>query len=265
MNLDAVFAAFADEGSLIQIELGLVLLLALAAAIALISRRIRLPYTVALVIVGLALTLVPNPFEFDLSSELILAIIVPPLVFEATLNLKWENLRKDLGIILVLAVLGTLMGAFIVGGIVFAAGQTLVPELEWIFLAAFAFGALISATDPVAVISLFRDLGVGKRLSILVEGESLFNDGIAIVLFGIALSAGAAATTGEGETFELGTALFDFFRISIGGLAVGAGLGYLVSSLLLKNVNDNLIETATTVALAFGAFVIAEELHVSGI
>jgi len=99
----------------------------------------------------------------------------------------------------------------------------------------------------------------------LVEGESLFNDGVAIVLFGIALSAGAAATTGEGEGFELGTALFDFFRISLGGVAVGAILGYLVSSLILKNIDDNLVETATTVALAFGAFVIAEELHVSGI
>jgi len=166
VNLEAPVTALADEGSLIQAELGLVLLLALAAMVAIISRRIRLPYTVALVIVGLALTLVPNPFEFDLSSELILAIIVPPLIFEATLNLKWENLRKDLGLILVLAVFGTLIGAFIVGGIIFAAGQTLIPELEWVFLAAFAFGALISATDPVAVISLFRDLGVGKRLSI---------------------------------------------------------------------------------------------------
>jgi CPA1 family monovalent cation:H+ antiporter len=257
--------ALAEESSLIQTELGLVLLLSLAAIVAIISRRIKLPYTVALVIVGLALTLVPNPFEFDLSSELILALIVPPLIFEATLNLRWDNLKKDLGIILILAVFGTLIGAFIVGAIIYAAGRTLVPELEWIFLAAFAFGALISATDPVAVISLFRDLGVSKRLSILVEGESLFNDGVAIVLFGIALSAGVAATTGEGEGFSLGPALLDFFRISLGGLAVGATLGYLVSSLLLKNVDDNLIETATTVALAFGAFVLAEQLHVSGI
>jgi CPA1 family monovalent cation:H+ antiporter len=265
MNPLANLPTLAEESSLIQAELGLVLLLSLAALVAIVSRRIRLPYTVALVIVGLALTLVPNPFEFDLSSELILAIIVPPLIFEATLSLKWSNLRKDLGIILILAVLGTFIGAFIVGSIIFAAGRTLVPELEWIFLAAFAFGALISATDPVAVISLFRNLGVSKRLSILVEGESLFNDGVAIVLFGIALSAGAAVVTGEGESFELGTAIFDFLRISLGGLAVGGALGYLVSSLLLKNLDDNLIETATTVALAFGAFVIAEELHVSGI
>jgi CPA1 family monovalent cation:H+ antiporter len=250
---------------LIQAEIGLVLLLSLAALVAIVSRRIRLPYTVALVIVGLALTLFPNPFDFDLSSELILALIVPPLIFEATLNLKWDNLKKDLGIILILAVFGTLIGAFLVGTILIIAGRTIVPALDIVFLATFTFGALISATDPVAVISLFRDLGVTKRLSILVEGESLFNDGVAIVLFGIALSAGAAAATGEGESFSLNSAVFDFFRISIGGLAVGAILGYLVSSLLLKNIDDNLIETATTVALAFGAFVIAEQLHVSGI
>jgi CPA1 family monovalent cation:H+ antiporter len=265
MNQLADLSSLTDEGSLVQAELGFVLLLSLAALVAIISRRIRLPYTVALVIVGLALTLVPNPFEFDLSSELILAIIVPPLIFEATLSLRWKNLRKDLGIILILAVVGTFIGAFIVGTIIYAAGQTLVPELEWMFLAAFAFGSHNSATDPVAVISLFRNLGVSKRLLILVEGESLFNDGVAIVLFGIALSAGAAVVTGEGESFSLGTAIFDFLRISIGGLAVGAALGYLVSSLILKNVDDNLVETATTVALAFGAFVIAEELHVSGI
>ncbi len=265
MNPLLLFASQAEDSSLIQAEIGLVLLLSLAALVAIVSRRIKLPYTVALVIVGLALTLVPNPFDFDLSSELILALIVPPLIFEATLNLKWDNLKKDLGIILILAVFGTLIGAFLVGAILIIAGRTIVPALDVVFLATFTFGALISATDPVAVISLFRDLGVTKRLSILVEGESLFNDGVAIVLFGIALSAGAAAATGEGESFSLNTAILDFFRISIGGLAVGAILGYLVSSLLLKSIDDNLIETATTVALAFGAFVIAEELHVSGI
>ena len=113
MNPLAYLPSLTDESSLIQAELGFVLLLSLAALVAIISRRIRLPYTVALVIVGLALTLVPNPFEFDLSSELILAIIVPPLIFEATLSLKWNNLKKDLGIILILAVIGTFIGAFI--------------------------------------------------------------------------------------------------------------------------------------------------------
>ena len=163
-----MFSTSAEESGLIQAELGFVLLLSIAALVAIISRRIRLPYTVALVLVGLALSFVPNPFDFNLSSELILALLVPPLIFEATLNIRWETLRRNLAPILLLAVIGTLIGTFIVGGIVMAAKQTLVPELHIPIAAAIAFGALISATDPVAVIALFRDLGVSKRLGILV-------------------------------------------------------------------------------------------------
>ncbi len=265
MDILGLSSAQAEESGLIQAEIGFVLLLSIAALVAIISRRIRLPYTVALVLVGLALTFVPNPFDFNLSSELILALLVPPLIFEATLNIRWEILRRNLAPILLLAVFGTLIGTFIVTGIVLGAEQTLVPDLHIPIAAAIAFGALISATDPVAVIALFRDLGVSKRLGILVEGESLFNDGVAIVIFGLAVSAGAVAATGEGEGFNLVDGLIDFFRISVGGLLVGALLGYLVSSIILKNLDDNLVETATTVALAFGAFILAEQIHVSGL
>lgn len=254
-----------EESDLIQTELAFVVILSLAALVAIVSRRIRLPYTVALVIVGLALSFIPNPIDIDLSSELILVLLVPPLIFEATLNLRWEVLRQNLAVILLLALVGTLMGTLIVGGIITIAGRTLVPELEVAAVAALAFGALISATDPVAVIALFRDLGVSKRLSVLVEGESLFNDGVAIVLFNIALTAGAALAVGEGESFKLGLAVGEFLQVFFGGLVVGAILGYIVSTVILKNVDDNLIETATTVALAFGSFIVAEQFHVSGV
>jgi Na+:H+ antiporter len=254
-----------EESQLVQTELAFVLLLSLSALVAIVSRRIRLPYTVALVLVGLALSFFPSPIAIDLSSELILAILVPPLIFEATLNMPWEQLRRNLAPILLLAIVGTSAGAFIVATIITIAGDTLVPELDIAFAATFAFGALISATDPVAVISLFRELGVGRRLSILVEGESLFNDGVAIVIFNLALAAGAIAVTGEGEALGPVRVIGDFLRVSVGGLAVGALLGFLVSTVILKNVDDALIETATTVALAFGAFIVAEELHVSGV
>jgi CPA1 family monovalent cation:H+ antiporter len=254
-----------EESQLIQTELAFILLLSLSALVAIVSRRIRLPYTVALVLVGLALSLFPSPIEIDFSSELILAILVPPLIFEATLSMRWEILRRNLAPILLLAVVGTSVGTFIVATIITIAGDTLVPELNIAFAATFAFGALISATDPVAVISLFRELGVGRRLSILVEGESLFNDGVAIVIFNLALAAGAVAITGEGEPLGPVTVVGEFLRVSFGGLAVGALLGFLVSTVILKNVDDALIETATSVALAFGAFIVAEELHVSGV
>ncbi len=264
MDILALQAA-AEESELFQTEIAFVLILSLAALVAIVSRRIRLPYTVALVLVGLALSFIPNPIDIDLSSELILAILVPPLIFEATLNLRWETLRKNMGLILLLAVVGTFIGTLIVGFMVKLAGQTLIPELDISIIAILAFGALISATDPVAVIALFRNLGVSKRLSVLVEGESLFNDGVAIVLFQLALTAGAAMASGEGQVFNLGIAIGEFLRVFFGGLAVGAILGYLVSTVILKNVDDHLIETATTVALAFGAFILAEQFDVSGV
>ena len=258
---------FQESGvsEVIEGELIFVVLLSIAALVAIASRRIRLPYTVALVLVGLVLSLLPNPLEIELSSELILALLVPPLIFEATLNLKWEKLRYDLPLILLLAVGGTLISTFIVGGIVLLIGRPFIPGVEIPFTAAIAFGALISATDPVAVLAFFRSLGVAKRLSVLVEGESLFNDGVAIVIFTIAIAAGAAATGQGGEAFSLGNAIGEFFKVSFGGLAVGVGLGLVVSYVILKNVDDHLIETATTVALAFGSYVVAEEIHVSGI
>jgi len=266
MDFNLISLLFAEESDLLQTELAIVLLLSLAALVAVIARRIpQLPYTVALVIVGLVLSFFPNPFNIDLSSELILSILVPPLIFEATLNLKWENLRKNLVPILLLAVVGTFVGALIVSGILVLASRTFLPELILPFTAAFAFGALISATDPVAVIALFRDLGVSKRLAILVEGESLFNDGVAIVIFNLALVAGISMASGSQETFNLTSAIIEFLRVFLGGIIVGILLGYLVSTIILKNVDDHLVETATTVALAFGAFILAEQLEVSGL
>ncbi len=240
---------------IIQQELGIVILLSIAALVAIFIRRVRLPYTVALVIVGLILSFFPNFLGVDIGSELILAVLVPPLLFEATLHLHWEQLKRDLIPVLMLALGGTLLGTFVVGFIV-----TQVLE-EVPLLAAMAFGALISATDPVAVIAFFRTLGVSKRLSILVEGESLFNDGVAIVIFNLAI--GAAATGINGVVFN--EALISFVKVAFGGVGIGLFLGYVVSYIILKNVDDHLIETATTVALAYGAYVIAEEFHLSGI
>jgi CPA1 family monovalent cation:H+ antiporter len=234
--------------------------LTIAAIVAIVIRRVRFPYTVALVLVGLVLSFFPNVLSLDVSSELILAVLVPPLIFEATLHIKWRELREDLPLVLFLAVGGTLVSTFIVGILVF-------QFLDIPLIGALAFGALISATDPVAVIAFFRRLGVSKRLSILMEGESLLNDGVAIVIFSLALNAAtvAAVSGTDAVDFSLSTAILEFFRVSMGGLGIGLVLGYVVSYVVLKNVDDHLIETATTVALAFGAYVLGERLHVSGI
>lgn len=243
-----------ETTTLIDLELGFVILLSIAALVAIFNQRIRMPFTVALVVVGLILSFFPNLLEFSVSSDLILAILVPPLLFEATLHIKWEGLKADLAPILLLAVGGTLISTFIVGGIV-------VQVLDVPFAAAIAFGALISATDPVAVIAFFRSLGVSKRLSILVEGESLFNDGVAIVVFSLAIAMATDPTGG----FVLSAAIIEFLRVALGGLAVGLALGFAVSYLILKNVDNAMIETTTSVAVAFGAYVAAEQFHLSGI
>ena len=268
---------FADvalwQSEFVLTEISYVALLAVAALVAIVTRYggvlTRVPYTVALVVVGLLATLLNTRLELPVGSDLILFLLVPPLLFESTLHLEWSKLRKDLGPILLLAFAGTLISTFIV-----AIAVDLFPALDVPFAAAIAFGALISATDPVAVIAFFRTLGVSKRLTVLVEGESLFNDGIAIVIFTLALSTGEAIELGEAAGFDLISALSDFIIIAGGGLAVGVVLGGFVSYVILKNVDDHLIETATTLALAFGSFLVAEEfgliigdnhLHLSGI
>jgi CPA1 family monovalent cation:H+ antiporter len=250
-----------EASAFLQAEIAIVALLATAAIVAILARRLRrMPYTVALVLAGLALTfLSPDLLNLgERTGEVILLILVPPLVFEATLHIKWRDLRADLSHILMLAVVGSLLGAVVVA-----------LPIAWLLgfppLAAFTFGALIAATDPVAVISFFRSLGVTKRLALLVEGESLFNDGVAIVLFTVALGAAEAALSGNGGAFSFGGAVLSFIRVAFGGLFVGITLGFAVSYVILKNVDDHLIETGTTVAVAFGAFVVAEQFHLSGI
>jgi CPA1 family monovalent cation:H+ antiporter len=257
----------------IEQELTYVLLLAIAGLIAILTRYVRLvrrvPYTVALVVVGLLVALFVEPVEVPISSDLILALLVPPLLFESTLHLKWRALKDDLVPVLLLALGGSLISSFLVALLLESSNVIELP-----LAAAIAFGALISATDPVAVVAFFRSLGVSKRLTVLVEGESLLNDGIAIVIFSLAVGAGTAINAGTYEGFNLGGAIIDFLVVAGGGLLVGIILGGFVSHVILRNVDDHLIETVTTVTLALGSFLVAEEfglligrpeLHLSGI
>lgn len=248
----------AEESALLRQETAAVVLLGIAAVVAVIASRIKFPYTVALVIAGFAASTLGELVAVDVSPDLILALLVPPLLFEATLHLPWAKLKADLVPVLLLALLGTFVGTIGLGYVVhWSLGLPLA--------AAFAFGALISATDPVAVIAFFKALGAPKRLSVLVEGESLFNDAVAVVAVGLALSA---------SSFTVSGAAVDFFVISAGGIAIGLILGYLVSAVFLARVDDPLIETSTTLAVAYGSFLLAEEfgkiigqddLHFSGI
>lgn len=225
-------------------------LLLIASLVAIAVRRLHIPYTVALVVVGLLLT-AQSSLSFELTPELILGLFVPPLVFEAAFQLKFSELRRNLTFILVLAVPGVILTTLIVGGLL-SIGTSLS------LTAALVFGALIAATDPVAVVALFRLLGVPKRLAVLVEGESLLNDGTALVLFNLML---AVALTGQ---FNLIGSVFDFIRVSAGGVVIGLGLGWLISRLIAR-IDDYLIEITLTTVLAYGAYLLAEQFHFSGV
>jgi CPA1 family monovalent cation:H+ antiporter len=263
-------AQTASDPTLIQQEIVFVLLLLLISAVAIVVRKVRLPYTVALVIAGLALAVLPteglvklpqgvitlphgNGASDEVTSQLILALLVPPLVFEAALRLNLRTLRKEWLPIFLLAVPGVLITAAMVGAVVSFA-------LEVPIALAMVFGALISATDPVAVIAFFRTLGVDKRLSILLEGESLINDGVAVVLFTLAVAAAGSAAAPP--TLQEG--LFEFVRVAGGGILVGLATG-LVAAQIVSRLDDRLVETTLSMALAFGSFVAAQSLDVSGI
>ncbi len=257
----ALLLAAEESGELIRQEIAAVVLLAIAAGVAVVAKRLRFPYTVALVLAGFAAALLGDLVAVDVSPDLILALLVPPLLFEATLHLPWAKLKADLVPVLLLALVGTAVGTLGLGALVHYA-----LDIPW--AAAFAFGALISATDPVAVIAFFKSLGTPKRLSVLVEGESLFNDAVAVVAFGLAVAVA------EGGEFSVGGAATDFIVVSAGGLLVGVVLGYLVGEIFLSRIDDPLIETSTTLALAYGSFLLAEEFgaiigepdfHLSGI
>jgi CPA1 family monovalent cation:H+ antiporter len=226
-----------------------------AALVAIVGRRLRVPYTVALVVAGLLLTYQQTE-PVELTSELILAVLVPPLVFEAAFHIQLRQLRDNLLPILALAIPGVLLTTAVVGLIV-AVG------LHIPLMTGLVFGAVISATDPVSVVALFRRLNVPRRLAVIVEGESLFNDGTAIVLFQLVLAAALPASAGLHRPSPA-VAVLDFIRVSAGGIALGLGLGWLTAKLVAW-LDDYLIETTLTTILAFGAFVLAERWHVSGV
>jgi CPA1 family monovalent cation:H+ antiporter len=229
---------------------GFTALLAAAVVVALVSRRIGVPYTVALVLVGLAVAALAPASVVEISPELVLLVLLPGLVFEASFQTDLSSLRRTFGGIVLMAIPGVLITAAVVA-IALHLGTGLPLDL------AFVVGAMVSATDPVAVIATFRRLGTPRGLSTLVEGESLFNDGTAIVVFSIALRAVSGEVT-------VADAVSSFVLTIVVSVIIGGVAGYLASR-IVATVDDHLIETTLTVLLAYGTYVIADVLHESGV
>ncbi len=244
---------------------GTIILLLIAAITLAMSKRIHLPFSVLLVIVGIIVSSLveyyPNIFNslhgIGLSPDLILYVFLPTLIFESAYNLDARQLWHNLLPVLVLAVPGLLLSTAIIGGIVHLA--TSIPLMFSLLL-----GAILSATDPVAVIALFKRLGAPERLTILVEGESLFNDATAIVLAKILLFIAIANSDVTSGHILSGTS--DFFIVFIGGLFVGFVMGWITGLVLGTVHSDPSIEITLTTILAYASFLVAEEwLHVSGV
>ncbi|MBI3980084.1 MAG: cation:proton antiporter [Chloroflexi bacterium] len=243
------------------VALLVVLLLAVVIVSALL-KRLPIPFTVALVTIGIALGLLREQPAFHglaqlrLSPDLILFIFLPTLLFAAAFHINARHFLEVLPPVLALAVPGVVLCALVVGATMWLGAGVALPV-------ALLFGAVVSATDPVAVLAIFRELGVSRRLAMLMDGESLLNDGTALVLFQTLL---AIVIAGQALTLPTGlAAIWSFSLVSLGGAAAGAALALVIAQ-FFQRVHDAMVEITLAIILAYGSFLLAEEyLHVSGV
>lgn len=235
-----------------------VILFSIATGVAILVRRLEVPYTVALVLVGLALGSLQLLEAPHLTKELLFAVFLPGLLFDAAFNLDAREFKQNALAISALAVPGVIIGialtAVIVTGVI--GWFALAPYFDWRL--GLVFGALVAATDPIAVVGLFRHLNAPARLRMLVEGESLMNDGTSIVLLTLILAfVGGTATSA-------GAILVRFTTIVGGGVLVGAVIGFGISRIIAA-VDDAMIEITLTTIAAYGSFIVGEQFHYSGV
>src|SRR3989344_2350501 len=248
--------------------LAVVFLLFLSAYAAVYTKSIRLPYTVVLVLFGIVLSAVSSfePFAFlnilELSPDLVFYLFLPMLIFEGAYNIRFLELRSVLKTVSALAVITLLISALFIGWALSLFFPFIGFEIP--FLTLLLFGALISATDPIAALAIFRELGVPKRLRLLLEGESIANDGTALVLFQVVLvltTAGGALTLAK-----VGQGIGQFGILVGGGVIFGVVMGVLFARLIEKIRNMAVVEITLTLVLAHSTFIFAEKFfHVSGI
>lgn len=230
-------------------------------------KRSKVPYTIGLVLFGMATALalrwvapeILQEISFSyFSPPVIIYALIPALIFEAAMNIDSRLLIKNLAPVLTLAIPGLALSIGVVGVALHCFCHV---DLG----AALLFGALISATDPVAVVHLFREIGAPKRLAVLVDGESLFNDATAIVAFNgmIALFLKDASRSGAPT---LASGLFEFVYVFLGGLAIGSAIAWIVLWLLRRSQKDPLIQISASVGVAYFSFAFANYyLEVSGV
>jgi CPA1 family monovalent cation:H+ antiporter len=227
------------------------LLLLIAAVVAMLSKRLRLPYSVGLVTAGFCLAVLPFAPPVQLTKDFLFTALLPPLLFDSAFHIHWDWLRRNALVIGVLATVGVILSASVT-----AAGMHYAMGWQW--TDALIFGALIAATDPVSVIATFKEAGVHGRLLVLIEAESLFNDGTAAVAFGV-----VAALT-AGQQFAPAHIAVLLVQTIGGGVACGAAVA-VVSLLLMGRTTDHLVEITFTTVAAYGSFLLADHFGLSGV
>jgi CPA1 family monovalent cation:H+ antiporter len=206
---------------------------------------------VGLVFTGVVLSLHPFFFDVLFTKDLIFNVFLPPLIFEAALQIHWKELRKELPVVLLLATAGVCLSWGVT-----TLGMRYIARWDW--SGALLFGILIAATDPVSVIATFKEAGVHGRLRLLVEAESLLNDGTAAVGFGVilAFSAGNSLSV-SGITKTLIVTIFG--GLLCGGIVAGTII------VLARRTPDHLVEIVFTTFAAYASFLLAEHFHFSGV
>lgn len=231
------------------------LVLSVSLGVATLSRMFsilrNIPYTLLLLLVGLGLAVLDVRL-INLSPQLILFIFLPPLLFEAAWNLNWKRLKQYAVPIVLYAVLGVVICVgSLVWGLQTFAGASLATAL--------LVGASLSATDPVSVVALFRELGVDKKLTTVMEGESLFNDGVAVVAFNLLLGIALGM-----EQFSVSVTVARFLVFVGVGVSLGGLIGFGIS-FLTQRFDIPLVEQSLTLVSAYGTYLVAEELGGSGV
>lgn len=228
----------------------LVVLLMVMSAVAAAVKWIKVPYSIALVIIGFICGVLHLFPPVEMTPELILLVFLPALLFEASWNIDLAELRKNWVPITILASLGVVLSTVVVALITHYFAHVALKI-------AFLFGAMISATDPISVLAIFRKMGLDKRLTLVLEGESLFNDGTAVVLFKLILTIVLS-----NAAFSVTATAGSFLVVVLGGAVVGALIGYAASR-LTSLFDDHLLEITLTTIVAYGSFLLAEQLQVS--
>lgn len=237
-------------------------------------RKTPLPYTVLLLLIGLGLGAIDRfgllegfggllsdsiKWGGQIDPHVILFVFLPTLVFEAAYAMEVHVFKKTAVNATLLAVPGIVIAMYLTGFIVLGITRSGLGLQNWSWEMALMFGAVISATDPVAVVALLKELGAGKKLATLIEGESMLNDGTAIVLFMVFF---LGITGDAGDT----SPVVQFFKVSLGGVLLGVAIGYVAISWVRRVFNDALVEISVIIATSYVIFFMAEQvLHVSGV